>query len=279
MSNLKRGHVITSEAKKSEDDFDDFYTSIIAQEGNRLRDIYPEAAAKRLLLLPDDSFKIKWEMLIAIVLIFTAIMTPYRLAFSSGDDTTWVVINYVIDVTFFLDIILSFLSAYEDENDELVHDRCIIASSYLKSWFFVDIISVLPISEFLQSGDFASLARITRLPKLYRLIRLIKLMRLLKVIKERNSISRYLTEVLKLSIAIERLTFFAFMYLILVHITSCLWVIIAQFEDSDPNNLLYKNNLMDYDTLDMYITAFYFTTIIVATIGYGDLTPRAPGEQ
>lgn len=235
MSNLKRGNVINGEAKKEklESLYDDYYTNIIAEEGHTLRDIYPEAAAKRFLLLPDDSFKIKWEMLIAIVLIFTAITTPYKLAFSSRDDPVWSGINYVIDITFFLDIILCFFSAYEDENEELVHDRCVIASGYLKSWFLVDIISVLPISEVLQTGDFASLARIARLPKLYRLIRLIKLMRLLKVIKERNSISRYLTEVLKLSIAIERLTFFAFMYLILVHITSCFWVIIAQFEESD----------------------------------------------
>lgn len=279
VSNLKRGHTI-NEAKKEKQEslYDDYYTNIFEEE-RHLACIYPEAAAKRFLLLPDDPFKIKWEMLIAVVLIFTAIITPFRLAFSSSDDRTWSVINYVIDITFFLDIILTFFSAYEDENEELVHDRCVIASSYLKSWFLVDIISVLPISEFLQTGDFASLARIARLPKLYRLIRLIKLMRLLKIVKERNSISRYLTEVLKLSIAIERLVFFAFMYIMLVHIVSCLWVIIAQFGESDSNNLLFRNKMMDYETLNLYITAFYFTTVIVATVGYGDITPRTSGEQ
>ncbi len=254
---------------------------MIGKEGHRLRDIYPEAAVKKLLLLPDDSFKIKWEMMIAVVLIFTAIMTPYRLAFSSNDNDNpaWTAINYIIDAIFFIDIVLCFCTAFEDENEDLIHDRCVIAKTYLKTWFFVDIISVLPVSEFLQTGDFGNLARITRLPKLYRLIRLIKLMRLLKVIKERNSISRYLQEVLKLSIAIERLTFFAFMYMILVHITSCLWVIIAQFEDQDPVNFLAKNKLNDLSTFSLYISCFYFTTIIVATIGYGDLAPRTPGEQ
>lgn len=275
---LRRGTPVETKKDKLEGVYDDYYSNLIGKEGNRLRDIYPDAAAKKVLLLPDDPFKIKWEMMIAVVLIFTAIMTPYRLAFTSTDNLTWITINYIIDGIFFVDIILCFFTAFEDENEELVHDRCVIATTYLKTWFFVDIISVLPVSEFLQTSDFGNLARITRLPKLYRLIRLIKLMRLLKVIKERNSISRYLQEVLKLSIAIERLTFFAFMYMILVHITSCLWVIIAQFEDQDPDNLLMHNNLSDLSTFSLYISCFYFTTIIVATIGYGDITPRTPAE-
>lgn len=148
----------------------------------------------------------------------------------------------MIDAVFAVDIILCFFSAYEDENEELVHDRCIIARSYAKSWFFIDIISILPIQEFLETSDFVSLARIARLPKLYRLIRMFKLLRLLKVIKERNTISKYLNEVLKLSVALERLAFFCFLFVLLVHITSCFWVIIASFED-DSEDLITRNHL------------------------------------
>ena len=97
----------------------------------------------------------------------------------------------------------------------------------MKSWFTIDIISVLPINYILSFGDFASLARLTRLPKLYRLIKMAKLSRILKVIKERNTISKYLNEVLKVSVGFERLSFFVLIFVLSIHITSCFWVILA----------------------------------------------------
>jgi Ion transport protein len=139
------------------------------------------------------------------------------------------------------------------------------------------VISIIPLSEFLETSDFASLARIARLPKLYRLIRMFKLIRLLKVIKERNTISKYLNEVLKLSVALERLVFFCFMFMILVHITACFWVILSSFEDNE-DNLIMRNGLNMLDSNELYVACFYYTTVIVATIGYGDITVRTPYE-
>ena len=130
----------------------------------------------------------------------------------------------------------------------------------------------------MSSGDFASLARISRLPKLYRLVRMVKLIRIMKMVKERNTISRYMNDVLKLSVSVERLTFFCFIFVVLVHITTCFWVLIASFEDS-TDNLIIRNNLMDLSSGGLYVACFYFTTVIVTTIGYGDITVRTPGEQ
>ena len=226
--------------------YDDYYATLYADNGQRLRDIYPKSVT-RFLILPDDPFKIRWEMFISVILIFTAVVTPYRIAFTESDELEWQIINYFIDATFVIDIFICFISAFEDENEELVYQRCEIAKSYLKSWFFLDLFSILPISEIMDSGDFASLARIARLPKLYRLIRMFKLIRLLKIIKERNNISKYLNEVLKVGVAVERLVFFCFMFIILVHITACFWVIIASIEEDD-NNLIMWNGFSNMDT-------------------------------
>jgi hypothetical protein len=84
--------------------------------------------------------------------------------------------------------------------------------------------------------------------------------------------------VLKLSVALERLVFFGFMFVILVHITSCFWVIIASFEEGDEDNLLARNGMKDMDEVTLYVACFYYTTIIVATIGYGDITVRTSAE-
>jgi len=257
--------------------YDEYYSALYTKEGYRLRDIYP-LAPKMFMSMPDDSFRTKWELMISLVLIFTAVTTPFRIAFTETDDLGWTVVNYMVDSFFFIDIIFCFFSAYEDENEELVYDRWLIAKGYMKSWFFIDVMSIVPLSEFLETGDYASLAKIARLPKLYRLIRMFKLIRLLKVIKERNTISKYLNEVLKLTVAIERLAFFSFMFVILVHITACFWVILATFEESE-DNLIMRNGLTNYDTVDLYVACFYYTTVIVSTIGYGDITVRTPYDQ
>ena len=183
--------------------------------------------------------------MISVVLIFTAVTTPLRLAFSESDDSTWTAVNNIVDALFGLDIIICFFTAYEDDNEELVYNRKIIALTYIKSWFFIDLMSIVPVSEFLDTGDFSNLARIARLPKLYRLIRMVKLIRIMKIVKERNNISKYLNDVLKVSVALERLSFFCFIFVMLVHIISCFWVIISTFEENE-NNLIMRNGLMNY---------------------------------
>jgi hypothetical protein len=185
-------------------------------------------------------------MLISIILIFTAATTPLNLAFTDKDDAIWTVINNTIDALFALDIVLCFFTAFEDENEELIYNKKIIAIKYLKSWFFIDIMSIMPVSDFLDTGDFSNLARIARLPKLYRLIRMVKLVRIMKIVKERNNISKYISDVLKINAAVERLAFFCFIFFMLVHIISCFWVIIANFDDS-KDNLIQKNKLNNYE--------------------------------
>ena len=56
-----------------------------------------------------------------------------------------------------------------------------IALSYLKTWFFIDSISIIPVSIILDSNkDYTSLARIARLPRLYRLLKMTKYFIILK---------------------------------------------------------------------------------------------------
>jgi len=106
-----------------------------------------------------------------------------------------------------------------------------------------------------------------------------KLSRLLKVAKERNTLSKYLNEVLKLSVSFERLSFFALLFIILTHITACFWVILATLQDNAYETWIYRSNLQDADIAELYLAAFYYTIVIVTTIGYGDITVRTPVEQ
>eukprot|EP01050_Picozoa_sp_SAG11_P029351 SAG11_NODE_8233_length_1044_cov_0.779894_1_plen_106_part_00 len=100
--------------------------------------------------------------------------TPCRDAMFIGD--------IVIDCFFALDIVLQFFTSIpEDETGEPITDKRKIATAYLKSWFWIDLMSVAPVSYFTQpwknndSGANASrLFRYLRLPRLIKLLRLLR---------------------------------------------------------------------------------------------------------
>jgi hypothetical protein len=89
-----------------------------------------------------------------VLLVFVAISTPIRLAFYDEDTTDWLIINIVTDFSFFVDLILTFFCPYKDEKTlKKVTDRKLIALRYLKTWFFMDMISIFPFDYFLTATD------------------------------------------------------------------------------------------------------------------------------
>ena len=55
------------------------------------------------------------------------------------------VIGTFIDVFFILDLLLNFLTTYEDSAKHLVSDFGSITKNYLSGWFAVDFLSSIPI--------------------------------------------------------------------------------------------------------------------------------------
>lgn len=61
--------------------------------------------------------------MVTVILIFTCMVTPYRIAFVEKDDDIWSLINMSIDGLFLIDMILCFISAYYTDEFELIDDR------------------------------------------------------------------------------------------------------------------------------------------------------------
>lgn len=152
-----------------------------------------------------------------------------------GTTTTWLIIDTVVNFSFLIDIIINFFSSYYDKEYVLVEDRKIIAKNYFKSWFLVDIISIIPIDEALNKVSYNKLARLARVPKLYKLVKISRLVRLLKILQDRNRLVKYLGEVFKIGVGFERLLFFILLTFVLCHIAACLWVMLANFDDGVLN--------------------------------------------
>src|SRR5882724_1930199 len=52
--------------------------------------------------------------------------------------------NSIVDVIFFIDIVLNFHTTFVGPGGEVVSDPKIIRMNYLKSWFVIDLLSCLP---------------------------------------------------------------------------------------------------------------------------------------
>ena len=62
-----------------------------------------------------------------------------------------------------------------------------IACSYLKFWFAIDLIAVIPITVILNSSSNVNdLSRVARLSRLYKLLKMIKLLRMMRIVKNRD---------------------------------------------------------------------------------------------
>jgi hypothetical protein len=85
------------------------------------------------------------------ILLFTAIYTPYRIAFYDKDDIIWFVIDSFVDSVFGIDMVLNFFMAYYNEHDEIVDNRKKVACHYFKGWFIIDITSIFPVSQIMDS--------------------------------------------------------------------------------------------------------------------------------
>lgn len=96
------------------------------------------------MIYPNNKIKSDWDSLITLVLIFTCMVTPYRIAFVEEDAFEWVLANNLIDFLFLIDMILCFMTAYYTEEYELIEDRAIIAKTYLTGWFLIDFLAIFP---------------------------------------------------------------------------------------------------------------------------------------
>ena len=109
--------------------------------------------------------------------MYATIITPYRTAFHDEDPIGWIVVDALIDLCFLADMFFNFFMAYYDKTEDLVLDRKRIACRYLKTWFLVDFIAIIPFNYMLKANrDYGSLSRLARLPRLYRLLKMTKYM-------------------------------------------------------------------------------------------------------
>ncbi len=94
------------------------------------------------MIHPDKNISFIWNIILAALLIYTATIMPFRLAFVDHVDyNAWFFVEMLIDVLFFVDVIVNLLTAYYTSDGELITRRRDILLTYLRSWMLLDIVA------------------------------------------------------------------------------------------------------------------------------------------
>lgn len=206
----------------------------------------------RGVLLPDSWARTLWDLLLFFATLSLAILGPLELVYSLKENFFFWYSGVFLTLVFLIDLVLHFNTAYFDRG-EIVTDRAAIRRHYLKTWFFIDLISILPF-ELLSVSLPVSLfgLHFDAAPPL-RLLRLVRLLHLKALVNRWRHADFFNPSVIRLGILL--------LWIVMVaHWAACGWIVLGNIRP-------------DYSAPENYLRAFYWVITTFATIGYGDITP------
>lgn len=182
-----------------------------------------------------------WDVFIGLLLILVCIVEPWNFAFE-GEEllVDREIFGPLVDIIFFIDILVNFNSSYfvilDAECNILITDRKQIAKTYLKGWFWIDLISSVPFELF--SAVFASgIFKIARVSKIQKLFKLLKIPRILKLFSLKSRLAKSYFSMYSSSITTDSMIIVLILLGIFCHLAACSWVIITHVNMSyeDPS--------------------------------------------
>ena len=262
----------------------------------------------------EDSRVFVWDMVVTVALVFTALVTPYEVAFlgaPKGIDVLFI-LNRVLDLIFICDVFLNFFliqSVSDAHGDRWITDHRKIVLVYLRGWFTLDIFSiVISLLDFVavssDSGGDVSQFKVLRVVRVLRLIKLLRLLRTSRLIK------RWETRI-RINYAALGIVRILISLLLCTHWQACTWTLGASFTQptprhtwlyasgycvnaSNPEEFVYAPHLYSAEApqgpetgfvcrspATIYSAATYWSAMTITSIGYGDIaaTPGNAGEQ
>ncbi|KAI1285958.1 Potassium voltage-gated channel subfamily H member 7 [Halotydeus destructor] len=251
-------------------------------------------------------FKAIWDWIILLLVIYTAIFTPYTAAFllnnkseaqprddrteesnittpapdkTYGEDDPFFVVDILVDIMFIIDIVINFRTTYVSANDEVVSHPGKIAIHYLKGWFIIDLVAAIPFDLLLFGSTTDETTTLIGLLKTARLLRLVR------VARKIDRYSEYGAAVLLLLVAA---------FALVAHWLACIWYAIGNAERSTLDHKIGWLDHLANDTYQFYasdgesggpsirsryVTALYFTFSSLTSVGFGNVAPTTNMEK
>uniref|UniRef100_A0A8C1ZH26 Potassium voltage-gated channel subfamily H member 7 n=1 Tax=Cyprinus carpio TaxID=7962 RepID=A0A8C1ZH26_CYPCA len=245
----------------------------------------------KFTILHYSPFKAVWDWLILLLVIYTAILTPYSAAFLLNDSeehkrrecgyscSPLNLVDLMVDIMFIIDILINFRTTYVNLNEEVVSHPGKIAIHYFKGWFLIDMVAAIPFDLLIFGSGSDDTTTLIGLLKTARLLRLVRVARKL------DRYSEYGAAVLMLLMCI---------FALIAHWLACIWYAIGNVEkpylehkigwlDNLEVSLGKRCNSSEHcsgpSIKDKYVTALYFTFSSLTSVGFGNVSPNTNSEK
>eukprot|EP00419_Tripos_fusus_P040606 CAMPEP_0172787952 /NCGR_PEP_ID=MMETSP1074-20121228/206709_1 /TAXON_ID=2916 /ORGANISM="Ceratium fusus, Strain PA161109" /LENGTH=656 /DNA_ID=CAMNT_0013624973 /DNA_START=1 /DNA_END=1967 /DNA_ORIENTATION=+ len=223
-----------------------------------------------------------WDGIIFMALAYVALVCPIQVALMEAQFDALFVLNCVVDCFFIVDMVLQFFLMYRAETGSgtmLEHRQSRIVARYLKTWFLIDFLSVIPfdlLALLIQSSGVMRAKGV----KAVRLLRLVKMVRIAKA----SRIFKRLDDDLLITntqLTVVDLHMFILWLALISHWVACTWALTFSLVGEDSVRWVdtFETAEMNVEkkTKDsvwkLYVAALYFTAYTMTGVGYGDVTP------
>nr|XP_037873477.1 potassium/sodium hyperpolarization-activated cyclic nucleotide-gated channel 2 isoform X5 [Bombyx mori] len=245
-----------------------------------------QKAAGHWVIHPCSSFRFYWDLCMLLLLVANLIILPVAISFFNDDlSTRWIAFNCLSDTIFLIDIVVNFRTGImqQDNAEQVILDPKLIAKHYLRTWFFLDLISSIPLDYifliFNQVNDFSEnfqilhagrALRILRLAKLLSLVRLLRLSRLVRYVSQWEEVY-----FLNMASVFMRIFNLICMMLLIGHWSGCLQFLVPMLQGFPPNSWVAINELQEAFWLEQYSWALFKAMSHMLCIGYGRFPPQS----
>nr|XP_012231138.1 PREDICTED: potassium/sodium hyperpolarization-activated cyclic nucleotide-gated channel 2 isoform X4 [Linepithema humile] len=245
-----------------------------------------QKAAGHWVIHPCSSFRFYWDLCMLLLLVANLIILPVAISFFNDDlSTRWIAFNCLSDTIFLVDIVVNFRTGImqQDNAEQVILDPKLIAKHYLRTWFFLDLISSIPLDYifliFNQFQDFSEsfqilhagrALRILRLAKLLSLVRLLRLSRLVRYVSQWEEVY-----FLNMASVFMRIFNLICMMLLIGHWSGCLQFLVPMLQGFPSNSWVAINELQDSFWLEQYSWALFKAMSHMLCIGYGRFPPQS----